>query len=223
MFFSDNLSRNSCICRSYIHFVIVILFPLSDLPFNCFKREQRKCLVWKTSDSFTDQGKGIVTINQIGQISNAIQYVVLQTNYFDFLLGMRKPKNSQQILRNYLPAIVVIVSSTKRKVGERQPYHRCIGSRINIPKAASFSIIYRKVLIKIMRAVGIVRAGEVVAILCKVATTHYKEQKRRNPDYTGYRRPTGKLALDWCNTILTKQKCLNIGNVIDFKGILYHS
>lgn len=136
----------------------------------------KKWSLLEISESFTDQRKGMVTINQIGQILRTIVYVVLETNavFWLYILIFCNEwlNNSQQILLYYLPAIVVIESSTKRNVSERQPYHGCIGSRVNIPKAASFSIIYRKVLIKIIRAVGIVRAGEVVAILCKVATTH---------------------------------------------------
>lgn len=88
----------------------------------------------------------------------------------------------------YLPAIA-IVSATERQLFKRQPYHRCFGLRVNIPIAASFWVRFK---IEI-RTDGIFSAFEVVAILCKVATTHC--QNKENNLWSIPTKRTGQVSL----------------------------
>ena len=71
-----------------------------------------------------------------------------------------------------LPAIV-IVFVTERQHRKRQPYHRRVGFRVDLPLAASLSVRY-KIEIILDNVLSVV---EVAAILCKVATAYCENEE----------------------------------------------
>lgn len=62
---------------------------------------------------------------------------------------------------------------TDRQLSKRQPYHRRVGFRIDLPLASSLLVRYKIVSIH----EDILSAIKVAAVLCKVATTHYENEK----------------------------------------------
>ena len=91
-----------------------------------------------------------------------------------------------------LPAIA-IVFVTERQLSKRQPYHRRVRFRVDFPQAASLFVRYIIVIIHD----NILSAVEVAAILCKVATTHCKNEENNLSEFEFGAKVLGRVSLQW--------------------------